>query len=141
MNGKRRGRPKGTTGRAAVLTTAQVKQVFRLARSRQRHADRAEAVFAMSVGLGLRAKELSSLRWGDVYGPNGKVRQVLHLKAAYTKGAKTRDVFLSAPPLRRVLADYMEKHPEWPERFPERALFPSQKRGHMTASSMARFLK
>jgi integrase/recombinase XerD len=95
----------------------------------------------MSVGLGLRAKELTSLRWSDVYEPTGKVRQVLHLKAAYTKGAKTRDVFLSAPPLRRLLADYAEKHPGYPERFPDRALFASQKRGHMTPSSMARFLK
>jgi integrase/recombinase XerD len=124
-----------------VLTPAQVKQVFRLARSRQRHADRAEAVFALSLGLGLRAKELASLRWGDVYEPTGRVRPVLHLKAAYTKGAKTRDVFLSSPSLRRVLADYAERHPDWADRFPDRALFPSQKRGHMTACSMARFLK
>jgi integrase/recombinase XerD len=34
-----------------------------------------------------------------------------------------------------------EKHPGYPERLPDRALFASQKRGHMTPSSMARFLK
>src|SRR5689334_20464570 len=134
----RRGRPKGTTGRAAVLSSAQIKQVFRVARGRHHHGDRAEVVFAFSVGLGLRAKELASLRWADVYEPNGKVRQVLHLKAAYTKGARTRDVFLSAPAIRRLLADYAEKHPGYAECFPDRALFASQKRGHMTASSMAR---
>ena len=137
----RRGRPKGSTGKAAVLTTAQVKLVFRVARSRGRHADRAEAVFALSFGLGLRAKELASLTWADVYEPGGRVRQVLHLKAGYTKGAKTRDVFLSAPPLRKVLATYGEKHRLQSEHASATALFPSQKRGHMTACSMGRFLK
>ena len=137
----RRGRPKGIIGKAAVLSPAQVKLVFRLARSRQRHADRAELVFALSVGLGLRAKELASLMWSDVYEPTGKVRQVLHLKAAYTKGGKIRDVSLSAPALRRLLADYAAKHPDWLEQVPERPLFPSNKRGHMTPSSIVRFLK
>jgi len=57
----------------------------------------------MSIGLGLRAKELAGLRWVDVYDADGKVRAIVHLKAAYTKGGKTRDVFLSSPSLRRVL--------------------------------------
>jgi integrase/recombinase XerD len=130
----RRGRPKGSTGRAAVLTGPQVKQVFRIARIRQRHADRAEAVLALSIGLGLRAKELASLKWGDVYEPEGKVRQVVHLKAAYTKGAKTRDVFVSSPPLRRILANYGEKHRPWVGRVADAPLFQSQRRRHMTAS-------
>ena len=52
---RRRGRPPGTSGRAAVLSAAQVRHVFRVARSRGRHAARAEAALAMSIGLGLRA--------------------------------------------------------------------------------------
>jgi integrase/recombinase XerD len=136
-----RGRPKGTTGRAAVLSNSQVKQVFRLARNRDRYPDRAEAVFALSVGLGLRAKELASLRWADVYEPDGKVRPVVHLKAAYTKGAKTRDVFVSAPQLRKILATYAEKQQPWVGPGADLPLFRSQKGGHMTACSMARFLK
>jgi len=94
----------------------------------------------MSVGLGLRAKELASLKWSDVYEADGRVRHVVHLKAAYTKGAKTRDVFVSSPALRRVLANYRERRGPWgpePSRSP---LFRSQKGGHMTAASVARFL-
>jgi integrase len=64
---KRRGRPPGTSGRAAVLSASQVRHVFRVARSRSRHAGRAEAALAMTLGLGLRAKELTSLQWADVY--------------------------------------------------------------------------
>jgi integrase/recombinase XerD len=137
----KRGRPPGTSGRAAVLTRAQVRHVFRVARARGRYADRAEAVFALSVGLGLRAKELAALKWADVYEADGKVRPVMHLKAAYTKGAKTRDVFVSSPSLRKVLARYSEERWLMSATASQTALFPSQKGGYMTPASMARFLK
>jgi len=138
---RRRGRPPGTSGRAAVLSGSQVRHVFRVAKARGRHAARAEAALALSIGLGLRAKELTSLRWADVYGADGRVRQVVHLKAAYTKGGRTRDVFLSSPALRRVLERYGERDWLGSARASQAALFASQKGGPMTPCSMARFLK
>ena len=137
---KRRGRPPGTSGRAAVLSASQVRHVLRVARARSRHAARAEAALAMSLGLGLRAKELTSLKWADVYDAEC-VRPVLHLRAAYTKGGRTRDVFLSSPALRRVLLKYGEGRWLLSARASPAPLFPSQKGGPMTAASMARFLK
>jgi len=95
----------------------------------------------MSIGLGLRAKELTSLTWADVYDEEGRVRKVLHLRAAYTKGGKTRDVFVSSPALRRVLERYGERDWLGSARASQAALFASQKGGPMTACSMARFLK
>jgi integrase/recombinase XerD len=136
----RRGRPPGSSGRAAVLSASQVRQVFRVARARSRHAARAEATLALSLGLGLRAKELTSLKWDDVYDAKGQVRLVLHLCAAYTKGGKTRDVFLSSPTLRRALAKYGEARWQLRARISQAPLFPSQKGGSMTPASMARFL-
>jgi integrase/recombinase XerD len=134
----KRGRPRGTTGKAAVLTAGQVRSVLRVARARGRHADRTSVAFAMSVGLGLRAKELASLRWSDAFEESGAVRDVLHLKAAYTKGARTRDVYLSSPRVRRLLGEYHARCRPWDLGAP---LFGSQKGGHMTPASMARFLK
>lgn len=138
---KRRGRPRGTSGRAAVLSPSQIRQVMRVARARGRHGARAEAAIAMSLGLGLRAKELASLTWADVYDDEGRVRPVIHLRAAYTKGSKTRDVFASSPALRRALEKYGEGR--WLLGAPasQAPLFASQKGGAMTACSMARFLK
>jgi integrase/recombinase XerD len=135
-----KGRPRGSTGRAAVLSPSQVRHVFRVARARHRLSDRAEAVFALSIGLGLRAKELAALRCGDVYDGEGRVRPVLHLKAAYTKGARTRDVFVSSPQLRQVLATYGERRAPWRAVRPDYPLFPSQRKRAMTAASMARFV-
>jgi integrase/recombinase XerD len=96
---------------------------------------------AISLGLGLRAKELTSLKWDDVYDAKGHVRSVLHLRAAYTKGGRTRDVFLSSPTLRRALAKYREGPLSLSTRASHAPLFPSQKGGPMTPASMARFLK
>ena len=138
---RRRGRPPGTSGRAAVLSASQVRHVFRVARARNRHAARAEATLALTIGLGLRAKELAGLTWADVYDQEGRVRKVVHLKAAYTKGGKTRDVFVSSPALRRVLEKYGERDWLGSARASQAALFASQKGGPMTACSMARFLK
>jgi len=138
---KRRGRPRGTTGRAAVLTASQVRHVLRVARARTRFSARAEAVVAMSLGLGLRAKELAGLKWTDVYDAEGRVRPVLHLRPAYTKGGKTRDVFLSSPALRRALVKYAEGRWLLSAKSSQAPLFPSQKVGPMTAASMARFIK
>jgi integrase/recombinase XerD len=106
-----------------------------------RRAERAEAALALSIGLGPRAKELASLKWSDVYDAEGRVRPVVHLKAAYTKGARTRDVFVSSPALRRVLEKYSERDWLGSARASQAALFASQKGGPMTACSMARFLK
>ena len=138
---KRPGRPSGTSGRAAVLSASQVRHVFRVARSRGRHAARAETALAMTVGLGLRAKELAGLTWADVYDTDGRVRKIVHLKAAYTKGGRTRDVFASSPALRRALERYRETRSVASARASQAALFASQKGGPMTACSMARFLK
>jgi len=137
---KRRGRPPGTTGRAAVLSSAQVKHALRVARSRGRHGPRAEAALAVSLALGLRAKELAALVWPDVFDDKGRVRAVVHLKTAYTKGGRTRDVFVSSPALRRVLEKYGECDSLLRLIASGAALFPSQKGGAMTPYSMGRFL-
>ena len=92
----------------------------------------------MSVGLGLRAKELAALRWADVFDGSGALRDVLHLKAAYTKGAKTRDVYLSSPRLRQALIEYRSQSQPGD---PTSPLFRSQKGGNLSPSSMVRFLK
>jgi integrase/recombinase XerD len=135
----RRGRPAGQTGPAPILRPDEIKRVLRLLKSRPKFSARAEVAFHMSFYLGLRAKEIASLRWADLFDDDCRMRDVLHLKAAYTKGARTRDVFLSSPRLRQVLAQFAQRYPDG--RKPDAPLFRSQKGGHLTASSMARFLK
>ena len=139
MRKRHRGRPQGQTGQAPILKPEEIKRLFRLAKSRPRMSMKAEIALCLSLYLGLRAKEIACLRSGDVYDENGAVRDVLHLRAAYTKGAKTRNVFLAAPKLRQHLAEYgrvtgVDQRPQAP-------LCRSQKGGAFRAGSMVRFLK
>ncbi len=78
------------------------------------------------------------MKWIDVFQRDGSLREVVHLKAAYTKGEKTRDVFLSSPRLRRYLGEYHDQCRPWDFDSP---LFASEKGGHLTPGSMGRFLK
>src|SRR5688572_10001911 len=100
MKRSQRGRPRGLSGQAKTLNEEQVKRVIRMAKGRKRLSLRSEAMLSLSLYLGLRAKEISALRWSDVYEADGQVREILWLKPAYTKGSKTRDVYLTAPRLR-----------------------------------------
>lgn len=135
----KRGRPAGLSGPAPILKPEEIKRITKITQVRPKFSARAEVAFYLSFYLGLRAKEIASLRWDDVFDDDCSMRDVLHLRAAYTKGSKTRDVFLSSPRLRQVLAQFAQRYPDG--RKPGAPLFRSQKGGHLTAGSMARFLK
>jgi integrase len=83
MQKRPRGRPRGSTGSAAPLTADQIKLVLKMARS-ERFDDRAELLLLFSIGLGMRATELASLRWIDVYHSNGSIRSMINAKRAYS---------------------------------------------------------
>src|SRR4051794_40115333 len=102
------GRPKGSVGKAATLSSAQVRDLFLSARRHRRYSDRAELVLALSIQLGLRATELAALRWADIY-DDGRVRQVILVTRAYTRKVKTRALLVSSPKLSGLLADYRER--------------------------------
>ena len=76
---------RGHIGESGGPSPVQVKTVLRLAAARPRLPDRSTVVLMMSIGLGLRAKELAALRWVDLFDTNWTLRDVLHLKAAYTR--------------------------------------------------------
>jgi integrase/recombinase XerD len=98
-------RSRGDSGQAAVLDASQIKRLLKIA-STTSHGQRDQTIITLSYWLGLRAKELASLRIGDVYDGSGEVRGVLHLKAGYTKRARMRDVYLSSDKVVRQLKEY-----------------------------------
>jgi integrase/recombinase XerD len=138
MNKRPRGRPKGSSGSAISLSPDQIKRVLKLARS-ERYADRAELLLSLSIQLGMRAIELASLKWIDIYDSNGTVRPVIAAKRAFLPGKRSQFDISSHPNLQKLLTEYHEKY-RHPLLFDgEAPLFPSQ-RGSMTATSIARYL-
>jgi integrase len=136
----RRGRPKGSVGQAAILSPAQIKDVSQSARRDGRYADRAEIILVLSIQLGLRANELASLKWADVYHPDGTVREMIVVQRAYIRGAQSLVEVAGAPDLRGLLADYREKRAPFFNHYDQDPLFRSQRGGRMTAASVGRYL-
>ena len=97
---------------------------------------RNKAILLFSHFLGLRAKEIAALKIGDVYDTkNNRVKDVVRLIAAYTKGGKFREVFLMDEDAREIVEKYI-----WKERSmnPDAPLFLSQKGGAFSANTMQR---
>ena len=90
--------------RAHILTEREVKRVF-AHMSERAFADRNRAMFQLSIYAGMRVGEIAALTWGDVFTPDGKVREQIQLTAAQTKGHKARTVLLNAQ-VQRELAVY-----------------------------------
>jgi site-specific recombinase XerD len=132
-----RGRPKGTTGAIAVLSSAQIRRVLKGAAARLRHGDRAEAMLALSIGVGLRAGELAALKWTDLY-DGASLRASLVLVGS---DGTSRTMRLDSPRLRQILATYAEKRVPWIALASQTPVFASAKGAAMTAASTARFLR
>jgi len=137
------GRPAGGTGQAKVLDEKELKRVLDCVNGGN-HAKRNTAIVILSNYLGLRAKELASLKIGDVFDQDTStgIKKVLRLVAAYTKGAKHRDVSLENKAVIKALQNYLaERQDEDGMTFSESApLFRSQKKTAFSPNAMVRAL-
>jgi integrase/recombinase XerD len=102
---KKAGRPTGKTGQAKVLDDKELKRVLSVVENGN-HAKRNAAIVILSNYLGLRSKELAALKISDVL-EHDTVKKVLRLVAAYTKGAKHRDVSLENKAVVKALQEYI----------------------------------
>ena len=90
--------------RAHILTEREIKRVFAHI-AQHAFAERNRAMFQLSIYAGMRVGEIAALLWGDVFTPDGRVREQIQLSAAQTKGHTARTVLLNAQ-VQRELAVY-----------------------------------
>ncbi len=130
-----------TEKKAAVLTDAEFRRVLAVTRT-TRHANRNVALLFFSFGLGLRVKELATLRIADVLQPGGELRDEILLTSRHTKGGKQRAIYLANKDARRALADYMKERSK--DGLPlntKSALFKSGKGGAFTPNTLQMLFK
>ena len=121
-------------GKAKVLSPSEFKHVIAVANTKQ-HAKRNIALLFMSFGLGLRVKEMSSLRIQDVVGPDGQLMDEINLKRNMTKGERQRHTYLTNKKVREALTEYLNERINEPTFNPEGILFQSQK-GQFSPNSL-----
>ena len=116
---------------AQTLNEAQFRRILHYCRSR-RHPVRDTTIFMVSFYAALRAKEIASLKLGDVFDETGAVREQFISGADQSKGGQRRTVSLNQH-LRKALANYAKSKCL---RELNRPLLESQKGGHFSANTM-----
>ncbi|PSC04911.1 site-specific integrase [Alsobacter soli] len=127
----------GTTGRAAIVPRSEFERLLVAIKCRTYPA-RDRAIACVSFYLGLRAKEIAALRLDDIYTRDGEVRAVLHLRPAYSKKGRMRDVYMSSEQLRSALSSYrlVRQAASWSE-----PLFPTRTGRHFTPNGMVQLFR
>ena len=93
-------------GQAKVLEDMELKRVYAIA-SAGRLGKRNTALLDFSFRLGLRVKEMASLKIDNVIDNNGKIRDNFNLTSAQSKGNKGRTVYLTNRKVRKNLEAYL----------------------------------
>lgn len=122
-------------GQAKVLSDDELKRVYAVARS-GRHGQRNVVLLDFSYLLGLRVKELASLRIENFTDADGNIMDSFFLTAEQSKGHKGRTIYLTNKKLRKNLQIYLDTRVG----DPNNKLFKSQK-SSFTPNSLQQVFK
>lgn len=134
----KKGRPKGTLGKARVLNGKQFRNLIRNINNPElggSHYMRNSAILATSYYLGLRAKEIAGLKLKDLFSTNNEI--MTEVRITVTKGNKARIIYIPEP-LKNILHEYLNNYLQHVKQESElrNALFPSQKGGHFSPNTI-----
>lgn len=96
-------------GKAKVLSQAEFKRVIAIVRDNRQHSKRNIAMLYISFGLGLRVKEISSLKINDILNENGSLKEEVSIRKDMTKGNNQRFVYLTNKKIVLAIQDYLEE--------------------------------
>ena len=128
--------------KAPVLSEREFRQAVATARTHEQ-AHRNVALLYFSFALGLRAKEMSQLKIGDVLASNGAIKEEVLLNRNTTKGRKQRLVYLANKDLRKALSSYLQNRSGGDPAVlrSEAPLFKSRKGGPFSPNTMQMLFK
>jgi integrase/recombinase XerD len=121
---------------AKVLTELELKRVLAVI-AQGRHAGRNRLAILLSHQLGLRVREIASLRLSHVLDQNGAVRDEVRLAANQTKGREARVVFVNGK-LKREIERYVGTIER--DRRPERPLLMTQRRTAFSPNTLCQLM-
>jgi integrase/recombinase XerD len=127
-------------GKAKVLTEEEFKRLLKVVVGGS-HAKRNIALLYTSFGLGLRAKEMSSLHLFHVLSKTkDSLFEEINLTGKMTKGEKQRHIYLTNQKVRKALLDYIEERKQKDGNLfsLHTPLFRSQKKGKFSPNALQR---
>ena len=128
-------------GQAKVLTEKEITRVLNVIQTKS-HSKRNTALLYLSFGLGLRAKELASLKIKHVMDCDDALTDEINLTSNMTKGKKQRYVYLTNPKVRKFIQELIDERKSKDKGLfnLEAPLFRSQKGGCFSPNTMQQLL-
>lgn len=115
-------------GKSRLLDKDEIKRVLKYQKGNQTHGIRNTCLLMMSCYLGMRVGEMSCLKVSDVVCDDETLKDTLVLRKEYTKGKKTRTLYLVHKEVRKSLNNYLSYRKEKEGTLNmESSLFSSQK--------------
>lgn len=127
-------------GKSRVLTTKEFKRVVKMS-SIGKHGLRNVLLLHLSFFLGLRSKEMASLRIMDLVDSQGEVKREVLLQRNMTKGNKQRRFYPQNEKLVKALKEYFQYRKTDNTYFPEAPLIRSQKGGFFDPNTLQQLFK
>ena len=112
---------------AKLLTDAEFKRLTAVINS-LRYPTRNHTIVALSFYAGLRACEIAELKVGDVFDPEGNVKDTIYLSSSQTKGSDSCTVLVNSK-LQKQLAKYAAQYPKHITNFDAKLIFSAKRRG------------
>ncbi len=122
-------------GKAKVLNEIEFKRLLKVVAVGS-HPLRNIALLYFSFGLGLRVKEMASLKIKDVFDDDFNMFEEINLRGKMTKGENQRHIYLTHPKIRKTLLDYIEDRKRLKGIPPESPLFKTQKNSKFSPNSL-----
>ena len=136
---------KRRNGQSKVLSKEEIKRVIGF-QKQSRHSVRNICLLNMSIFLGCRVGEISSLRLNQVVNDDWTIKDEVVLEKENTKSKKNRVMYLVHKDVRTTLENYINHRRETEKLEPttkcfEKPLFVSQKNGGFSPRSLQRLFK
>jgi integrase/recombinase XerD len=127
-------------GKSRVLSSQEFKRVIKMS-GVGKHGERNVLLLHLSFFLGLRSKEMASLRIMDLVDSHGEVKKEVLLQRKMTKGNKQRRFYPHNEKLVKALNSYFDFRKKEKTYHPESPLIRSQKGGFFDPNTLQQLFK
>lgn len=127
-------------GKSRVLSSQEFKRVIKMS-GVGKHGQRNVLLLHLSFFLGLRSKEMASLRIMDLVDSHGEVKKEVLLQRKMTKGNKQRRFYPHNEKLVKALNSYFDFRKKEKTYHPESPLIRSQKGGFFDPNTLQQLFK
>ena len=127
-------------GKSRILSSQEFKRVIKMS-GVGKHGERNVLLLHLSFFLGLRSKEMASLRIMDLVDSHGEVKKEVLLQRKMTKGNKQRRFYPHNEKLVKALNSYFDFRKKEKTYHPESPLIRSQKGGFFDPNTLQQLFK